>query len=100
MPASQVTAGALGQRRQRGSAGTQWRWGFDRVERAAEQIGGHDAGGPRADMNAQRHEWFVVDLHRHAGATNSPRNCQICALAQQTRVEQRDDLAVHRCDAQ
>jgi succinylglutamate desuccinylase len=51
-------------------------------------------------MNAQRHERFVVDLHRYAGATNGARNGQIGALPQQTRVEQRDDLAVHRRDAQ
>ena len=51
-------------------------------------------------MDAQRHERFVVDLHRHAGATDGPGNGQVGALPQQTRVEQRDDLAVYRRDAQ
>ena len=51
-------------------------------------------------MNAQRHEWFVVDLHRHPGAADGPGDGQVGALAQQAGVEQGDDLAVDSGDAQ
>jgi len=54
----------------------------------------------RADVDPERHERFVVDLHRHPGAADGAGDGQIGALPQEAGVEQRDDLAVDRGDAQ
>ena len=73
VPAAQVAAGAAGERRQRGGLGTARRRGLDDVERAPEQVGGHDAGGAGADVDAQRQERLVVDLDRAPAACRSHR---------------------------
>ena len=100
VPAAQVAAGAAGQRRERGLLGAARRRRLDDVERAAEQVGGHDAGGARADVDAEREERFVVDLDRHPGPADGTGHREVGAFAQHTGVQQGGDLAVHRRDAQ
>ena len=100
VPPPQVPVRAVGQRRQRRPCGAARGRGLDRVQRAAEQVGGHDAGGPCADVDAQRHERFVVDLDGHSRASDGPGDGEVGALTQQPGLEQGDDLTVHRRDAQ
>ena len=85
VPAAQVAARAAGQRGQRRPLGAARRRRLDRVERAAEQVGGHDAGGAGADVDAQRQERFVVDLDGDARAADRSRHRQVGALAQHAR---------------
>jgi hypothetical protein len=56
MPAAQVAAGTAGQRRQRLGLPTARGGGFDGVEGPTEQVGGHDARGARADVDAEGEE--------------------------------------------
>jgi len=100
MPTPQVAACAVGQRHERGPGRVARRRGLDGVEGAAEQVGGHDAGGARTDVDAQRHERLVVDLHRHARAADRAGDGQVGALPQQAGFQQGDDLTVDRRDAQ
>ncbi len=65
-----------------------------------EQVGGHDAGGAGADVDAQCQEGFVVDLDGHPRPSDRSRHRQVGALAEHSRVEQRGDLTVHRGDAE
>jgi hypothetical protein len=100
MPTTQVAAGRVGQRREGGPGWVARSRGLDGVEGAAEQVGGHDAGGSCTDVDAERHERLVVDLDRHARAADRAGDGQVGALAQQACFQQRDDLAVDRGDAQ
>ena len=100
MPAAQVAAGAAGQRGQRGGLASARCRGLDRVERAAEQVGGDDAGGPGADVDAERQERLVVDLDGDARPPDRAGDGEVGAFAQDTRVQQGGDLAVDRGDAQ
>ena len=100
VPAAQIAAGAACQRGQRRGLRAARGRRLHRVQRAAEQVGGHDAGGARADVDAERQERLVVDLDRHAGPADGAGDREVGALAQDPRVQQRSDLAVHRRDAE
>ncbi len=100
MPTPQVATGAVGQRGQRGTLGCTRRRGFDGVEGAAEQVGGHDAGGPGADMDAQRQKRLVVDLDGHPGTPDRAGDGQVGAFPQDSGVQEGDDLAVYRRNRQ
>ena len=100
MPAAQVAAGAAGQRGQRLGLPTARGGGLDGVEGPAEQVGGHDARGARADMDAQGEERLVVDLDGHAGPADRPGDGEVGAFAQDPGVQQGGDLTVDRRDGQ
>ena len=100
VPATQVAARAAGQRRQRRVLRAARRRRLDHVERAAEQVGRHDAGGAGADVDAEGEERLVVDLDRHPRPADGAGDGQVGPLAQHAGVEQGGDLAVHRGDAQ
>ena len=100
VPAAQVAARAVGQRRQRGVLRALRGRRLHHVERAAEQVGGHDAGGTRADVDAKGQERLVVDLDGDAWPADGAGHREIGPLTQHARVEQRGDLAVHRGNGQ
>ena len=100
MPTTQIAAGTGGQRRQRGGLRTPRCRRLDHIERAAEQVGGHDAGGARADVDAQCQIRLVIDLDRHARPADGAGDSEVGAFPQHTGVEQRRDLAVDRGDAE
>ena len=100
VPATQVAAGAAGKRCQRGGLRAPRRRRLDHVERAAEQVGGHDAGGAGTDVDAEREERLVVDLDRHPRPADRTGDGEVGAFAQHPGVQQGGDLPVHRGDAQ
>ena len=100
MPTPQVATGAVGQRGQRGPLRGARRRGLDGVQGAAEQVGGHDAGGPGADVDAQRQERLVVDLDGHPGTPDRAGNGQVGAFPQDSGLQKGDDLAVYRRNRQ
>jgi hypothetical protein len=100
VPPAQVAAGTGRQRCQCGGLRSPRCRRLDYIERATEQIGGHDAGRARTDVDAQGQVGLVVDLDRDARAPDGSGDRQICAFPQHTCVKQRRDLTVDRRDAE
>jgi hypothetical protein len=100
VPAAQVAAGAAGQRRQRGGLRAPWRRRLNRVECAPEEVGRHDAGGAGTDVDSERQERLVVDPDGHARPADRTGDGEVGPFTQNTGIEQRGDLTVHRGDAQ
>ncbi len=100
VPAAQVAARTLGQRRQcrvlRAPRGRR----LHDVEGSAEQIGRHDAGGSRADVQAEGEVRLVVDLDGHPRPTDRTGHGEIGAFPQNTGPEQGGDLTIHGGDAE
>jgi len=87
VPPPEVPPCAVGQRGQRRTLGTSRCRGLDGVEGAAEQVGGHDAGGSCPDVDAQRQERLVVDLDRHPGTADRTGDRQVGAFPEKARVQ-------------
>ena len=100
MPAAEVAAGAVGQRRQGRGLRTARSRRLDRIEGPAEQVAGHDAGCAGADVQAEGQVRLVVDLDRNARRPIAPGTARSGTLAQQFRIQQGADLAVDRGDRQ
>ena len=100
VPATQVPRGAAGQCGQRGLLPPARGGGLHGVQRPAQQIGGDDAGRPRADVDGQGQVGLVVDLDRYPRAPDRTGGGQVGAFAQQIGVQQRGYLAVDRGDGQ
>jgi hypothetical protein len=100
VPTAQIASGTGRQGCQRRGLRTPRCRCLDDVERAAEQIGGHDAGRARADVQAQRQVGLVIDLDGHSRPADGAGDGQIGPFPQHAGVEQRRDLTVDRRDAE
>ena len=100
VPTAQVARRAARQGRQRRVLAAARRRRLDHVERPTEEVGGHDAGGAGADVDAEGEERFVVDLDRDPRPADGAGEGEIGAFPQDAGVEQGGDLAVDRRDAQ
>ena len=100
MPTAQVAVGAISQCGQRRCLWTAGGGCLDGVESAPEQVGGHDAGGPGADVDAEGQEGLVVDLNRDPWPPDRTGGGEIRALPQQLRLEQGTDMSIDRSDGQ